>query len=174
MSIPMKRSPSHGGYGSDPSTVPGGVRNKNVRPGMSVGSSAPESALRAALSGGFDRPPPSSSSNNKINSNNSTNEAHQTPHSSSSTVTNADKLFTDTNMAARMSLSTAGLAHGSSPKRNKSPNSQAGPGSATKKTRSRSSSTESQNNRGGKKGSSQVTPQKSRLSKPFPSQRYRG
>ena len=93
-----ERSPSHGGYGSDPSTVQG-IRNKNGRAGMhAVGSSAPESALRAALSGGFDRPPCSSSSNNnnhnhsnihincKVNSNHNTNEARSTPVSSSSSL----------------------------------------------------------------------------------------
>ena len=178
-----ERSPSHGGYGSDPSTVQG-IRNKNGgRAGMhAVGSSAPESALRAALSGGFDRPPCSSSSNNnnnhsnihnncKVNSNHNTNEARSTPvsssssSSSSSNVTNTDKPFPDAARSAS-SFSGGGLVHvSSSPKRNKSPlPPQAGPGSTTKKARSRSSSTESQN-KGGRKGS---TPQKSRSPSPSP------
>ncbi len=127
-----ERSPSSS-YGFGPDNVVLGANNKaKVTPHAPISSSAPESALRAALSG-------------ELEQNNSRTQCNTSTGSTSIQMTN--KIFTDTK--------TGVVQSGSSPKRGRSPPPNRRPGS-------RSSSTESQPN----KGNGRKAVQKSRSPSP--------
>ncbi len=112
-----ERSPSSYGFGPD-NVVLGANNKTKVTPQAPISSSAPESALRAALSGELEQ------GNSKFQCNTSTG---------STSIQMTNKLFTDTKAGA--------IQSGSSPKRGKTP-------PPSRKPCSRSSSTESQPNKG--------------------------